>query len=168
MSSRSVLAHAATVLALVLGPLGLVVATSGSASAAPSATQLDALRSMDPEVYEKKVQRIINRKRDARGLRPLKVHACTDAVAERWGKHLAENLAFYHQSLDPLFDRCGATYAGETLARGAVTPAQMVRMWMQSDGHRRILLSRYPTRIGLGAYLDSRGDWLVAADFTRL
>ena len=39
---------------------------------------------------------------------------------------------------------------------------------MDSEGHRHILLSKYPNRIGLGAYLDSRGDWLVAADFTQI
>jgi uncharacterized protein YkwD len=44
----------------------------------------------------------------------------------------------------------------------------MVQLWMNSDGHRHILLSRYPNRIGIGAYQDSRGDWLVAADFARL
>jgi len=168
-----------TTVALVMAALVaamLLVAGTGSAQAlsAPDqlavarTTNLDTLRAMDPEVYERRVQRLINKKREARGLRAVRLHSCTDVIAEDWGSYLAENLEFYHQDLGKFFNRCDATYAGETLARGAITPRHMVRLWMESDGHRRVLLSKYPNRIGLGAYQDSRGDWLVAADFTRI
>ena len=153
---------------LLVAGTGSAQALTSSQTATRSATDLETLRAMDPEVYERRVQRLINDRREARGLRPVRLHSCTDGVAENWGEYLAENLEFYHQDLDTLFNRCDATYAGETLARGAITPQHMVRLWMQSDGHRHILLSRYPNRIGLGAYQDERGDWLVAADFTRI
>jgi uncharacterized protein YkwD len=137
---------------------------------APSRPGCPSTRSaaLDPAVYAQRVLRGINQKRAARDLPALRLDTCTDRLAESWGSYLAANLEFYHQDLTPFFKKCDARYAGETLARGAVTPQEMVRLWMASDGHRHILLSKYPNRIGLGAYLDSRGDWLVAADFTQL
>ncbi len=167
-----------TVLVMLLAVAGTVTSTGAATAAgrtvaaapAPAHTKksLDEIRAMDPGVYAHKVLRIINEKRAARDLRAVKLNTCTDKLAESWGSYLAGNLEFYHQDLSPFFEKCGAQYAGETLARGAVSPQEMVKLWMGSEGHRHILLSKYPNRIGLGAYLDSRGDWLVAADFTQI
>ncbi|HJR36919.1 MAG TPA: CAP domain-containing protein, partial [Nocardioidaceae bacterium] len=60
-----------------------------------------------------------------------------------------------------------AMYAGETLGRGAISPRRLVRMWMHSDGHRHVLLSRKSRRIGIGAVPDAYGRWVVAANFMR-
>jgi uncharacterized protein YkwD len=117
--------------------------------------------------YESRVQGWINRQRTARGLRSLRLEACTDRAAERWAKHLAETSAFYHQSMRKVLRTCGASYAGETLAKGSIGPRRVVRLWMQSPGHRRILLSKSPRRIGVGAFPDAKGAWVVVADFTR-
>jgi uncharacterized protein YkwD len=158
--------------AVLLTGTGAASAVGRTASVAPAPVHarksLDEIRAMDPADYARSVLRIINQKRAARDLPALRLNTCTDRLAERWGSYLATNLEFYHQDLSPFFKRCDAQYAGETLARGAVSPQEMVRLWMNSDGHRHILLSKYPNRIGLGAYLDSRGDWLVAADFTQI
>jgi len=153
---------------------GLVTSTATAADRAPDAPgaharkSLDEIRAMDPSEYATKVLRIVNQKRAVRDLPALRLHSCTDKLAESWGSYLATNLEFFHQDLKPFFKRCDAKYAGETLARGAVSPKEMVKLWMDSEGHRHILLSKYPNRVGLGAYLDSRGDWLVAADFTQI
>ena len=164
-------------LVLALTALLVLAVTAGPSSAAtrptaPAAHQahrsLDEIRAMDPATYSAKVLAIINAKREAHGLKVLRLNACTDKLAETWGSYLASTLQFFHQDLTPFFDQCKAKYAGETLARGAVTPKQMVKLWMNSEEHRHILLSKYPNHIGLGATLDSRGDWLVAADFTWL
>jgi uncharacterized protein YkwD len=152
-----------TVLAL-LALLATVVGLEAPASALDS--QAVAVQSPSDR-YESRLQAVINDRRAAHGLRPLRVDRCTDRIAERWGRHLARNGAFEHQSLSPLLRRCDARWAGETLAYGRVTPARMVRMWMHSPGHRAILLSRRATHVGIGAARDSRG-WVVAADFTRL
>jgi uncharacterized protein YkwD len=138
---------------------GLVMATSSPASA--------GAQSMASGTYEKRVQYWVNVRRTNHGLRPLRFQRCTDRSAERWSRYLANNDLFYHQSMDRLLSRCNARYAGETLARGAVYPKRVVRMWMRSPGHRAILLSRSPRRIGIGAHLDSSGRWVVAANFTR-
>ena len=49
--------------------------------------------------------------------------------------------------------------AGENIARGQRTPAEVVRAWMNSAGHRRNLLNCAFTRIGVG--WDSRGNYWV-------
>ncbi|WP_148573998.1 CAP domain-containing protein [Nocardioides caldifontis] len=156
-------------LALLVAALATLAVTVGippSPLAAPAeAAQAAAAPAADR--YEKQLQKAVNKRRAAHGLRPVRFDRCTDRVAERWGRHLARTGSFEHQSLRPLINRCGARWAGETLAYGRVEPARMVRMWMRSDGHRAILLSRQATHVGIGAARDSRG-WVVAADFTRL
>lgn len=129
--------------------------------------ELEAIRAIDPEVYEKRVQRAINAHRAKKDLAPVKANSCADTLAERWGKHLATNMEFYHQPLDPFFDNCEARYAGETLAKGTITPRQLVRLWMDSPSHKAILMSRHPNRVGIGAHLDSNGTWVVAAGFIK-
>ena len=160
-AARSILV---AVVAVVASALTVVGGAAAPASASMSAGEV---RAMAPSTYEEQVQYYINRKRAARGLRKLRLESCTDGLSEKWSQHLADTLQFYHQSLDPFFDKCGARYAGETLARGAATPQDMVAAWMRSDGHRRVMLSKSPRRLGVAAVLDSRGDWVLTANYTR-
>ncbi|HZJ04145.1 MAG TPA: CAP domain-containing protein [Nocardioidaceae bacterium] len=118
--------------------------------------------------YEKRVQRWVNHMRENRGLRALRGTRCAKNAAARWSVHLAESERFYHQSMRVVLDRCDATYAGETLARGAVGARRLVRMWMDSPSHRAILLSAKANRIGVGATVDADGCWVVVADFVRI
>jgi len=153
-----------TVLAATFAVLGLSVSTT-SAQAAEAA--VEATPTLDTATYETRVLYWINRQRVNHGLPKVRPESCTDSVAEDWGSFLARTLEFFHQDLGNLNDRCNAKYAGETLAKGPVGPRQMVKLWMNSDGHRHILLSEKPRRIGIGAYVDQNGSWVVAADFTR-
>lgn len=157
----------ALLLSATLGTGAAHAEESGDEPVTVTNDALDAIRAIDPEVYEKRVQRAINARRAKKDLAPVKANSCADTLAERWGKHLATNMEFYHQSLDPFFDRCEARYAGETLARGTITPKQLVRLWMESPSHKAILMSRHPNRVGIGAHLDSHGTWVVAADFIK-
>ena len=163
----SVATSARRILIAVIGVLAPMLAVLAGTTPVAEAASLSEVRSISPDTYEARVISWINRERADRGLAPVRQHSCTDLYAERWSRYLGRNLEFFHQDLDPFFSQCNARYAGETLARGAVTPRAMVQLWMNSDGHRAILLSKNPRRIGVGAFLDSRGDWLVAADFTR-
>ncbi len=124
--------------------------------------------SMAPDTYEKRVQKLINGRRAAKGLRSLRLVYCADRTAERWSRHLASTNTFYHQSMVNVINSCDATYAGETLGRGTMSPRKLVRMWMNSPGHRAILLTPKARRIGIGATPDASGRWVVAANFVRL
>jgi uncharacterized protein YkwD len=138
-----------------------------AATAVTATASVSAYPVMSTGSYERNVQHWINVRRVNRGLHRLRIADCTDNVAERWGRYLATNDEFYHQSMSTILNRCDASYAGETLGRGAISPKRLVRMWMHSPTHRSILLSRHPRRLGIGAYPDSYGQWVVAADFMR-
>lgn len=120
-----------------------------------------------PETYERRVHRLVNLRRANHGLRPLKFAGCADSSAESWASYLARNNEFFHQSMLDVLNRCDAQYAGETLGRGAMAPRKLVRMWMESPGHRAVLLSSKSTRLGIGAAPDAYGRWVVAANFIR-
>jgi uncharacterized protein YkwD len=158
--------------------LGLVTTSLLAAGTVTVVTPAQALQTQNltvtttrmntaPDVYERRVQRLVNRRRDAHGLRRLRMASCPDTVAEGWSQWLASNNEFFHQSMTDVLNRCDARYAGETLGRGAMSPRKLVRMWMESPGHRAVLLSTKSRRIGIGATPDSFGRWVVAANFVR-
>ena len=153
--------------ALVLVGAALLPAGSASAVAPATSSRMASYPAMAPSQYEQRVQYWVNRQRTGHDLRKLRLAGCTDDAAERWSGYLARNDLFHHQSMQELLDRCDAMYAGETLGRGAITPRRLVRMWMDSDGHRQVLLSSKSRRIGVGATPDSSGRWVVAANFMR-
>jgi uncharacterized protein YkwD len=117
--------------------------------------------------YEHRTLRQINRVRHNHHLRALRFATCPNKVANRWSAHLASTNTFYHQSMTKLLKTCHATYAGETLGIGSVTPRKLVSMWMHSTPHRHILMSHAPRRIGIGSTPDANGKWVTAANFFR-
>ena len=153
-------------LAAIFAILAATFVGVGSGSPAQAATATE-IRAMAPSTYEEQLQTIINRERARRGLRKLTLETCTDHYSGRWSQHLSDTSSFYHQSLKPFFEQCGARYAAETIAWGVWTPRTTVTAWLRSTGHRRILLSTKPRRIGIGAVLSPEGHWVVTANFTR-
>lgn len=157
-------------LAALMVPL---VALGLTATAAPTQAQpagtvvVRTAGALAPDTYEERVQRLVNLRRERHGLRHVRFAQCADGTAERWSRFLAANNVFYHQSMTTVLNACDASYAGETLGRGPMTPRGLVRMWMNSSGHRAILLSRKARRIGVGATPDASGNWVVAANFIR-
>lgn len=142
---------------LLASGLGVVsLATASSASAALSSS-----------AYEQRVQHWVNVQRSQHGKPSLRFARCPDGTAERWAGHLAESGGFYHQSMGRVLGKCDARYAGETLGKGAISPRTLVRMWMNSPGHRKVLLSRDSRVIGVGAKMTGSGQWVTAANFVR-
>jgi uncharacterized protein YkwD len=163
-------AHRTLVTALAAAVAGLAL-TSVSLTPATAAVTPTSAVMVSPAIgtssYENRVQHWINVRRSHHGLHTLRVASCTDQVAENWGRYLAVNDEFFHQSMTTILNKCNAYYAGETLGRGAISPKRLVYLWMHSPEHRQVLLSKYPRRIGIGAYPDAFGEWVVAADFMR-
>jgi uncharacterized protein YkwD len=118
-------------------------------------------------VYEARLHVWANRVRAAHGIRPIAVRPCHDGYAERWTGYLVRNGEFRHQDLGAYMSRCKLSKAGEILAMGSVTPNQMVRMWMHSPDHRRILLDRSYGLSGIAARRDANGNWIGCIDFGR-
>jgi uncharacterized protein YkwD len=167
---RRVLAAAAVGVVALAGVTAGSAATTTSAGDAHHAFTLAAVSARPAyatSTYESQVQYYVNVERKRHGLAPLSWASCTDGAAERWSSYLAAHDAFYHQSMTALLKRCNARYAGETLAKGNITPRTLVTLWMNSPIHRHVMLSSSPRRIGIGAVPDSHGEWVVAANYMR-
>jgi uncharacterized protein YkwD len=123
---------------------------------------------MTSRAYRVQVTRLVNSARRRHHLQPLRTSACAQRVAGRWSAHLAGGRSLRHQSMRRLLRTCHARYVGETLGRGAISPRALVSLWMHSTPHRRVLLSRSPRRIGVGATPDGHGAWVVTANLMRL
>ena len=148
-----------TLIATLLTTVTLAPAQAVQVSTASMASAADT--------YEQRVQRLVNRRRAARGLPRLRLASCADGTAESWSRHLASTDEFYHQSMRHVLSTCDASYAGETLGRGTMSPRRLVRMWMRSTAHRAVLISPKSRRIGVGVTPDNHGRWVVAANFIR-
>jgi uncharacterized protein YkwD len=107
---------------------------------------------------------LINAERRTRGLRILRSSGRLSKAARRHSRDMARQHYFSHRSPDGTtfperVRRTGYLHAandwlvGENLAwgtRASGTARQIVRMWMASPSHRRVLLTRSFRDVGLG------------------
>jgi uncharacterized protein YkwD len=161
------LAAALATLVVVAGLSALTAPAHAKAGKSAKGSQ-SRVMSMSSDTYESKVRYFINKRRAGHGLSKLSFESCTDGVAERWARKLADTNTFYHQDMGSVLNRCDAYYAGETLGKGVISPYRLVQLWMQSPPHRHVLLSKHAKRIGVGSYVDGSGAWVTAANFTKL
>jgi len=117
--------------------------------------------------YADQVHDFINAQRRAHGLQPLGNSSRADAIAEYRAHYLARTGQFYHLPLGPVRRKTNASYAGEVLARGQITPKRTVALWMHSPSHREVLMSPHPNKVGVGVALTPDGQWLSAAQLIR-
>lgn len=106
---------------------------------------------------ELELLRITNEERRGRGLSEL---ACDEKLTRAAYLHSQDMCAknyFSHTGLDGSTPSTrasaqGASYRtiGENIARGQQTPSDVHQAWMNSDGHRRNILSTSYNRIGIG------------------
>ena len=148
---------AALVFLLALGPGVIAVAPAAEAYVPSAAVKAS---------YQARVIHQINVARARYGRGGLTSNSCPRWYATRWSYYLATSGQFKHQSMYPLLRTCRASVAAENLARGYTSPDRLVAAWMASPGHRANILDRRLKRIGVAAYY-VRGQWTVAADFTR-
>lgn len=107
--------------------------------------------------YADQVLALTNRERTTRGLRALAFNSCADGYANSWAKALAAAGSLSHQPLSPILSTCAARSVGENVAYGNVTPEQLVKMWMDSAGHRANILNAGFTHLGVGDVTTSTG-----------
>jgi uncharacterized protein YkwD len=143
-------------------------------------TPLTAAATAKPRLDEREraVVRAINRQRAKHGLSNLRSSRRLARAADYHSWEMLDADYFAHESRDGgPFDARVRRYAnhralGETLAMlggcGAKAARRVVRMWMNSPGHRAILLSSSFKKVGIGRRAgELRGDHacLVTADF---
>jgi uncharacterized protein YkwD len=105
----------------------------------------------NPTRAEKKLIRVVNDARAARGVRRLRVGSTIQSGAHRWAAYLLAKDAFYHGSLA---SGVRENIAWLTCRRG--WKRTIVNMWLNSGAHRDALLDRSARRIGVGV---ATGRW---------
>lgn len=110
---------------------------------------------------ESEVFKLVNAERQQRGLTPYSCHLAAGQVSRAYSKTMCLTGRFSHTGKDGSSptDRIRAAgigtplgWAGENIAWGAQTPAGVMSMWMKSPGHRKAILSKSFTAIGIGYY----------------
>jgi uncharacterized YkwD family protein len=107
--------------------------------------------------YVQQVIALTNQQRTKNGLPALKTDTQLSGVAQKKAMDMQQNHYFSHTSptygspFDMMRD-FGVTYksAGENIAQGQRTPQEVVTAWMNSEGHRKNILSANFTHIGVG------------------
>lgn len=111
---------------------------------------------------ETDVIRLINIEREAAGLLPVKANAILATIALAHSTFMRDQSCFLHQCItEPTVpDRAlaagygpygwGAPFVGEIIAAGFVDAATMVQAWMDSPGHRDIILDGQLREVGAG------------------
>ncbi|TFB13398.1 sporulation protein [Filobacillus milosensis] len=126
--------------------------------------QQDQSQSSELQAFEQQVVELVNQERQKRGLQPLKVSVELSDVAREKSRDMAKNNYFSHTSPTygspfNMMKQFGIDYraAGENIAMGQRSPEQVMNGWMNSDGHRKNILSSNFTHIGVG-YVESNGS----------
>ncbi|WP_418909793.1 CAP domain-containing protein [Bacillus pinisoli] len=115
--------------------------------------------------FESKVIELTNAERRKNGLKDLTADTKLSDVAREKSNDMQKNNYFSHTSptygspFDMMRD-FGVTYntAGENIAQGQRSPEEVVKAWMNSEGHRKNILSDKFTHIGVG-YNESGHHW---------
>jgi uncharacterized YkwD family protein len=115
--------------------------------------------------YEQQVVDLTNQERAKNGLPALKVDQELSKVAREKSSDMQRNNYFSHTSPTygspfDMMKQFGITYnaAGENIAKGQRSPEEVVNAWMNSEGHRKNILSTNFTHIGVG-YVAEGNYW---------
>lgn len=110
------------------------------------------------------VIRLVNVERSKNGLAPLKANTELSKVAAVKAQDMINKNYFSHTSPTygspfDMMKKFGINYtaAGENIAYGQKTPAQVMDGWMNSSGHRANILNSKFTEIGVGVAKDKNG-----------
>ncbi|MCJ8224701.1 hypothetical protein DI291_08170 [Bacillus paralicheniformis] len=124
---------------------------------APSSSSVSA--------YEKEVVELTNAERKKQGLKPLTLDEKLSKVARTKSQDMKDNNYFDHNSPTygspfDMMKKFGITYrtAGENIAKGQKTPQEVVKAWMNSEGHRKNIMNPNFTHIGVG-YVKDGNYW---------
>lgn len=125
--------------------------------------------------FEKEVLRLTNKERQKRGLSALKLDEKLAYAARYHAKDMAMENYFEHDSYDRkknrlrkscnIFERIGAfanyNYLAENISAGQLTPEEVLKAWMKSPGHKKNILNKDMTLLGVGFYENEDSEYGV-------
>ncbi len=113
--------------------------------------------------FKDQVLKLTNNAREKNGLKPLKMSADVTEVAQTKAEDMSENNYFSHTSPTygspfDMLKEFGVDYrtAAENIAAGQQTPDQVVDGWLNSQGHRKNIMNKNVTHIGVGFAQDGQ------------
>lgn len=116
------------------------------------------------KAFEDEVVRLVNVERSKKGLQALKLNWELARVARYKSQDMVNKKYFSHTSPTygspfKMMESFGIRFsaAGENIAYGQRTPAEVMNSWMNSSGHRANILSTSYTQIGVGLAKTSSG-----------
>jgi uncharacterized protein YkwD len=108
---------------------------------------------------EDSVVALVNQARARAGCPPVKADRRLEATARAHARDMAERDFFAHEAPGKGKPKARArkqgykgSTIGETIAAGQRTPAEAVEFWMNSPGHRKIILTCRLTEAGAGMF----------------
>jgi len=123
--------------------------------------------------FEKEVLLLTNKERKKKGLKPLEWDETLAYSARYHAKDMAIDNYFDHDSFDRkgkrlvkvcgIFERIESfinyPYLAENISAGRLTPEEVVKAWMKSTGHRKNILNKNMTRLGVGYYYKEDAEY---------
>lgn len=114
---------------------------------------------------EQQVIELTNQEREKNGLSALKADSEVAEVAQAKSEDMAKNNYFAHNSPTygspfNMLNDFGVDYtaAAENIAAGQGSAEEVVQAWMNSEGHRKNILNKEVTHIGVG-YVEEGNHW---------
>ena len=109
--------------------------------------------------YKSQVVALMNQERAAAGVGGISQNASLDAVAQIRAQEIVQSFAHTRPNGTSCFtvlNENGIVYvtAGENIAAGYGTPAEVMSSWMNSEGHRANILNGSFGQVGIGYYAD--------------
>lgn len=128
---------------------------SGSSSNTGSNTGSAAQQPSDADSVRNQILQLVNQARAEAGLQPLRTTSALNSAAQTRAQELSQ--VYSHNRPDgsscfTVLGEKGISYrsAGENIAIGYKTAQQVFNAWMNSEGHRKNILSEKFTHIGIG------------------
>lgn len=122
--------------------------------------------------FQNQVIQLVNEQRAANGLKPLTANTQLTNTATLKSQDMAKLNYFDHTSPTygspfDMMKKYGISYrtAGENIAMGQTTPAQVMQGWMNSPGHRANILNASFTQIGVGIAKNAQGQLIWTQQF---
>ncbi len=155
------------------GTSGSTVSKPASVSSVPASKPASSqTASSSYSAFQNEVVRLVNVERAKNGLGALSIDAGITKTATLKSQDMVKNNYFSHTSPTygspfDLMKQYGVSYraAGENIAMGQTTPAQVMNGWMNSAGHRANILNSSYTKIGVGVAQNASGTYYWTQHF---
>jgi serine/threonine protein kinase/uncharacterized protein YkwD len=134
----------------------------------PTPAANNAIPSPDEPAFETEVLQLIDDARASAGCAGLRSDAQLHTAARAHSVDMAERDYFDYNNPDGqtpedrMFESGYDQPGDETIARGYASPEEVVAAWLDSPGHRAVLLNCDFKAIGIGILIVSEGPWWTA------